>query len=62
MWFAIRGRGGDSGSSDGTRGLLKMKQSGARTIARDEASSVVFGMPKEAIGLVAVDQIASLSG
>jgi len=34
---------------DGARGLLEMKQAGARTFAQDEASSVVFGMPKEAI-------------
>jgi two-component system chemotaxis response regulator CheB len=34
---------------DGARGLLEMKQSGAATIAQDEATSVVFGMPKEAI-------------
>ena len=36
---------------DGARGLLEMKQAGAFTIAQDEASSVVFGMPKEAIAL-----------
>jgi len=47
--------------SDGARGLLKIKQAGARTIAQDEASCVVFGMPKEAIRLGAADQIASLS-
>jgi two-component system chemotaxis response regulator CheB len=47
--------------SDGARGLLKMKQAGARTIAQDEASCVVFGMPKEAIRLGAADQVASLS-
>ena len=46
--------------SDGARGLLKMKQAGARTIAQDEASCVVFGMPKEAIRLGAADQVASL--
>jgi two-component system, chemotaxis family, protein-glutamate methylesterase/glutaminase len=47
--------------SDGARGLLKMKQAGARTIAQNEESCVVFGMPKEAIRLGAADQIASLS-
>ena len=47
--------------SDGARGLLKMKQTGARTIAQDETSCVVFGMPKEAIRLGAADQVASLS-
>ncbi len=47
--------------SDGARGLLKMKQNGARTIAQDEASCVVFGMPKEAIRLGAADEVASLN-
>jgi two-component system chemotaxis response regulator CheB len=46
--------------SDGARGLLKMKQAGARTIAQDETSCVVFGMPKEAIRLDAADQVVSL--
>ncbi|HEX5337987.1 MAG TPA: chemotaxis protein CheB, partial [Gallionella sp.] len=35
--------------SDGAQGLLHMRQSGAHTIAQDEASCVVFGMPREAI-------------
>jgi two-component system chemotaxis response regulator CheB len=47
--------------TDGARGLLKMKQAGARTIAQDEESCIVFGMPKEAIRLGAADQIASLN-
>ncbi len=47
--------------SDGARGLLKMKQTGARTIVQDETSCVVFGMPKEAIRLGAADQVAPLS-
>ena len=46
---------------DGARGLEEMKQAGARTIAQDEASSVVFGMPKEAIARGCVDRIVSLS-
>ena len=46
--------------NDGAQGLLKMKRAGARTIAQDEASSVVFGMPKEAIRLGCVDRILSL--
>jgi two-component system chemotaxis response regulator CheB len=46
---------------DGARGLLNMRQAGANTIAQDEASSVVFGMPKEAIKLGAAEQIFSLS-
>jgi two-component system chemotaxis response regulator CheB len=47
--------------SDGAEGLLEMKQAGALTIAQDEASCVVFGMPKEAIDRGAVDKVASLS-
>ena len=46
--------------ADGARGLLKMKEAGARTLAQDEASCVVFGMPKEAIKLGAADQVAPL--
>jgi two-component system chemotaxis response regulator CheB len=46
---------------DGARGLQEMKQAGARTIAQDEASSVVFGMPKEAISLGCVDRVVSLA-
>src|SRR5690606_37566310 len=34
---------------DGARGLLEMRQMGSPTIAQDEAGSIVFGMPKEAI-------------
>ena len=34
---------------DGARGLLEMREAGARHVAQDEASCVVFGMPKEAI-------------
>ncbi len=45
---------------DGAQGMLKMKQAGAQTIAQDEKSCVVFGMPKEAIALGGVDKILSL--
>jgi two-component system chemotaxis response regulator CheB len=45
---------------DGAEGLLKMKEAGARTIAQDEKSCVVFGMPKEAIKLGAADQVMPL--
>jgi two-component system chemotaxis response regulator CheB len=45
---------------DGARGLAEMKTSGAATIAQDEASSVVFGMPKEAIARGAAGKIVSL--
>jgi len=46
--------------ADGAQGILKMREAGARTIAQDEASCVVFGMPKEAIKLGAIDRIVSL--
>jgi two-component system chemotaxis response regulator CheB len=46
---------------DGANGLLEMRNLGSRTIAQDEASCVVFGMPKEAIKRNAADQILSLS-
>jgi two-component system chemotaxis response regulator CheB len=45
---------------DGARGLLEMREAGAYTIAQDEKSSVVFGMPNEAIKLNAVDKILPL--
>lgn len=45
---------------DGAQGMLEMKQAGARTIAQDEATSIVFGMPKEAIARGAVDRIVPL--
>jgi two-component system, chemotaxis family, protein-glutamate methylesterase/glutaminase len=45
---------------DGARGLLEMKEVGARTIAQDEKSCVVFGMPNEAIKAGAVEKILSL--
>jgi two-component system, chemotaxis family, protein-glutamate methylesterase/glutaminase len=46
--------------ADGAEGLLKMKRAGAKTIAQDEASCVVFGMPREAIRLGAVDHVVPL--
>jgi len=46
---------------DGARGMEEMKRAGAHTIAQDEATSVVFGMPKEAIARGCVDQIVPLS-
>jgi two-component system chemotaxis response regulator CheB len=42
---------------DGSRGLLEMLEAGAWTIAQDEATSVVFGMPREAIQLGAARQV-----
>ncbi|WP_448663890.1 protein-glutamate methylesterase/protein-glutamine glutaminase [Sphingomonas sp. CJ20] len=46
---------------DGARGLLEMKQAGAVTFAQDEASSIVFGMPKEAIARGAADRVIPLN-
>jgi two-component system, chemotaxis family, protein-glutamate methylesterase/glutaminase len=46
--------------ADGAQGMLKMKRAGARTLAQDEASSVVFGMPREAIRMGAVDRVLPL--
>jgi two-component system, chemotaxis family, protein-glutamate methylesterase/glutaminase len=46
--------------SDGASGLLRMKLAGAHTIAQDEASCIVFGMPKEAIRLGAADRVLPL--
>jgi two-component system chemotaxis response regulator CheB len=45
---------------DGAAGMLEMKHAGGYNFAQDEASSVVFGMPKEAIALGAVDEVCSL--
>ncbi len=45
---------------DGAQGLLEMKQAGSYNIAQDEASCVVFGMPKEAIRLGAIDSVLPL--
>ncbi|MEO5350088.1 MAG: chemotaxis response regulator protein-glutamate methylesterase [Magnetococcus sp. YQC-3] len=47
--------------ADGAEGLLAMKRAGARTLAQDEASCVVFGMPKMAIKAGGVDQVLPLS-
>jgi two-component system chemotaxis response regulator CheB len=45
---------------DGARGMAKMKEAGAKTIAQDEDTCVVFGMPKEAIALGVVDKVEPL--
>jgi two-component system chemotaxis response regulator CheB len=45
---------------DGAQGLGEMKEAGAATIAQNEASCIVFGMPKEAISRGAVDVIVPL--
>ncbi|WP_321870820.1 protein-glutamate methylesterase/protein-glutamine glutaminase [Paraburkholderia tropica] len=46
---------------DGAAGLLEMRKAGAFTLAQDEASCIVFGMPREAIALGAADEVASLA-
>ena len=46
--------------ADGAEGLLEMKRAGAGTIAQDEQSCVVFGMPKEAIKMGAADRVLPL--
>jgi two-component system, chemotaxis family, protein-glutamate methylesterase/glutaminase len=46
---------------DGAKGLLNMRRAGAHTIAQDEESSIVFGMPKEAIECGAAEKIVPLS-
>jgi len=46
--------------ADGAKGMLAMKECGAPTMAQDEATCVVYGMPKEAVKLGAVDEIVAL--
>ena len=45
---------------DGARGMLEMKEAGAYNIAQDEKTSVVFGMPQEAIKKGGVDKVLPL--
>jgi len=53
--IVMTGMGGD-----GSKGLLEMRQGGAETIAQDERSCIVFGMPKEAIALGAAGHVVPL--
>ena len=55
LGVVLTGMGGD-----GAAGLLEMKRAGAPTVAQDEASCVVFGMPREAIARGGVDEVVSL--
>lgn len=45
---------------DGAQGLLRMRQAGAKTFGQDETSCVVYGMPREAFLVGAVEEVASL--
>jgi two-component system chemotaxis response regulator CheB len=47
--------------ADGAKGLLAMARAGALTIAQDEATSTVFGMPRAAIALGAAQVVAPLA-
>lgn len=46
--------------SDGAQGMLKLRQAGARTFAQDEATCVVYGMPRAAVELGAAEQVVPL--
>jgi hypothetical protein len=48
--------------ADGAKGLLAMHEKGAYTLAQDEQTCVVFGMPREAIKLGAVDDVVPIQG
>jgi Chemotaxis response regulator containing a CheY-like receiver domain and a methylesterase domain len=48
--------------SDGASGLLTLKNAGARTFAQDEKTSIVYGMPKVAYELGAVEKVLPLEG
>jgi two-component system chemotaxis response regulator CheB len=48
--------------ADGAQGLLSMRKAGASTIGQDEASCVVYGMPREAYRMGAVERVLPLSG
>ncbi|HEX7762003.1 MAG TPA: CheB methylesterase domain-containing protein, partial [Cellvibrio sp.] len=45
---------------DGAKGMLNIREQGGYTLAQDEASCVVYGMPKEAVSIGGVDQIVEL--
>jgi two-component system chemotaxis response regulator CheB len=46
---------------DGAQGLLSMRRAGARTFGQDEASCVVYGMPREAFQIGAVEDVADIT-
>jgi two-component system, chemotaxis family, protein-glutamate methylesterase/glutaminase len=45
---------------DGARGIKAMREAGAFTLAQDEATCVVYGMPREAVALDAIDRVLPL--
>jgi two-component system chemotaxis response regulator CheB len=47
---------------DGAQGLLAMRQAGAWNVGQDQASCVVYGMPREAAEIGALDEVVALSG
>ena len=47
--------------NDGAQGLLEMRKQGARTVGQDESSSVVYGMPRVAYEVGAVERVAPLA-
>jgi two-component system chemotaxis response regulator CheB len=47
---------------DGAEGMQRLREAGGRTIAQDEVSSVIFGMPKAAVELGAMDQVLPTEG
>jgi len=69
LFFSCASNAGENASGtiltgmggDGAKGLLAMRNTGSFTVAQDEQSCVVFGMPKEAIKMGAAERIASLS-
>jgi two-component system chemotaxis response regulator CheB len=46
---------------DGTAGVLAIKRAEGKTLAQDQATSVIFGMPKAAIDAGAIDEVVPLS-
>lgn len=46
--------------ADGAEGMLELRRTGAKTVAQDEASSVIFGMPRQAIALGAAEEVLPL--
>ncbi len=61
MWRAHHRLPADGMGKDGASGLLAIRMAGARTFAQDEATSVVYGMPREAALLGAAERILPLA-